>query len=460
AQREGIAEFVFAPAATAATPPSYRHSPGAGSWPSLAEARNAPRRSTAGNIGFIEEPTRAPAALPGEFWVSAPWKDGKPGSPHDERDPAAQLRVVVDARGQVLAARVVDAATADMGARALDAMFDEGVSFATAQSAVFDVPARFFAAPVEDFRHAKPPAYPIEAGRRGLEGSVKMVMTVDASGKPSDIEVIEAAQPVFVKPVVDAFLKLRFTPATRLGKPVAFRTTMKYSFRQEGGSPPGAKARPAPPETPEPFRYDTPPVALLMPPPVHPYELARAGTGGSATVDFVVAPDGTVWTVLPLDASDPAFGQALKAAVESWTFRPAVKDGKPAWAIFRYTHSFRMAGLSGPRRILRELDEPQPAIATARDLDAKPVQRVSAMPTYPREQMDAGTSGNVVLEFFVDREGNVQWPHVVSTPDEALGWAAVQAASRWRFDPPQQKGKAVDVRLRTAVRFEPRAVAP
>lgn len=472
-RREDIVGFTFAPAVVLAEPPVYRRVPGTERWRSLAEARAAPRRSTAsGGQAFIEEPAQAPTPLPGEFWVSVGTKEGRPLDAHDARDPAARVRVLADAQGRVAAAQVREAAAPELVEPALRAVLGEDVQLeplrreGRAQAAVFELPARFYAPPWFDYRRVRLPAYPPEAMRAGLAGVVKFALLVDATGEVRDIEVLEAPEPILEKAVMDAFMKMPFHPALRLGQPVAARIVMKYAFRPEGGVASATRrgARPTSADLPEIFRYDVPPARKLTPPPVYPYALARAGTAGSATVDFIIDPDGQVSEVMVRDASDPAFGRALQAAAEAWTFQPALKDGRPSWSLFRYKQVFRLSDAelmpAAARRLLRELDGPQAAIIEAAELDAKLVRRVSAVPVYPRESRQAGTGGAVELAFIVDRDGQVLLPQLISAPDEALGWAALNAAARWRFDPPRRDGKAVDARARAVLRFTADAPAP
>jgi TonB family protein len=63
------------------------------------------------------------------------------------------------------------------------------------------------------------------------------------------------------------------------------------------------------------------------------------------------------------------------------------------------------------------------------------------------------TSGETLIEFLIDEEGRARLPRIVSASDEAFGYAAVQAVSSWRFEPPTRGGRAVVVRVQIPITF-------
>jgi TonB family protein len=62
-------------------------------------------------------------------------------------------------------------------------------------------------------------------------------------------------------------------------------------------------------------------------------------------------------------------------------------------------------------------------------------------------------TGEALVEFFVDEDGCVQLPRVVSATEPEFGAAAAQAISEWRFAPPTQGGKPVIERAQVPVKF-------
>lgn len=63
--------------------------------------------------------------------------------------------------------------------------------------------------------------------------------------------------------------------------------------------------------------------------PVYPSGLRDKNITGEAILAFVVNAKGNVEQVRVIRASHEQFGQAAKAAVEQWKYKPARKDGRP-----------------------------------------------------------------------------------------------------------------------------------
>jgi protein TonB len=75
-------------------------------------------------------------------------------------------------------------------------------------------------------------------------------------------------------------------------------------------------------------------------------------------------------------------------------------------------------------------------------------------PNYPRIARDAGIEGWVDLEFVVRTNGTVDEVRVLGAePANTFDEAAVAALSRWRFEPVQRDGRAVEQRARMRMRF-------
>lgn len=76
-------------------------------------------------------------------------------------------------------------------------------------------------------------------------------------------------------------------------------------------------------------------------------------------------------------------------------------------------------------------------------------------PQYPARARGQGQTGKVTLSFIVDLDGSVQDVHVVEAePPGVFDAAAVEAVSSWRFEPGQNEGSPVAVRVRQTLRFE------
>lgn len=90
--------------------------------------------------------------------------------------------------------------------------------------------------------------YPKEAQDQGLQGSVVLTLTIDATGKVTAAEVKERAGHGFDEAARDAALQFVFEPATRDGKPIPVKILYRYDFTLRVAAPP-ADAPPPPPPT-------------------------------------------------------------------------------------------------------------------------------------------------------------------------------------------------------------------
>lgn len=77
------------------------------------------------------------------------------------------------------------------------------------------------------------PVYPRSALMGEQEGWVRFSMTVEASGKVSDVKVLDSSSWVFEKAAVGAARKWRFQPNTVDGKPIATEVVQLIEFKLE-----------------------------------------------------------------------------------------------------------------------------------------------------------------------------------------------------------------------------------
>ncbi len=78
------------------------------------------------------------------------------------------------------------------------------------------------------------PAYPEEARRGNVEGTLKIRVRIDELGRVVEAEVVEARPPrVFDRVTLDAFRDARFHPALRDGRPVRYEAYIRVDFRLE-----------------------------------------------------------------------------------------------------------------------------------------------------------------------------------------------------------------------------------
>jgi TonB family protein len=164
-----------------------------------------------------------------------------------------------------------------------------------------------------------------------------------------------------------------------------------------------------------------------------------------------------------MEAAAPEFGQALAAAVENFTFEPAMKGGRPSKALQAFQQDFDRDDqvVTGDDLRLLRLEQKKPeAIASLKEVDGTLTPTSRRPPRFPLSQIASGLPGDAMIEFLVDEDGRARLPRVISASHEDFGYAAVQSIATWRFEPPKRGGRAVVVRVRVPVKFAPVGAAP
>jgi len=86
-------------------------------------------------------------------------------------------------------------------------------------------------------------------------------------------------------------------------------------------------------------------------------------------------------------------------------------------------------------------------------LDQQPVARVQGRPQYPFEMRRAGIAGEVLVDFIVDVNGDVQNAYSAKSSQREFEQAAVQAVSKWKFKPGKKGGRAVNTHMQVPIVF-------
>ncbi len=308
-------------------------------------------------------------------------------------------------------------------------------------------------------RRTPPGGYPELLTRRQIGGEVVFRGVVTTEGRVRDSGVLSATHPDFVHPALAALAQWEFTPAMQGDLPVEAATEGVVSFERIGATRAAVLAanQLTAPDGGPPLA-EPEPVTLLDP--VRPFDELMLGEAGSATAEFTVSTRGQVQDMAIIEATAPAYGQALLASLRHAQFMPAISGGTSTVARLRLRVEFPAvpAGAGSPAdgwlRVLHALRANE--IGGAQGLDEKltPIFRVRAL--YPLELLDTDPlPGEAQVEVVIDRRGRVQLPRVVTASHDAFGWAAATAVSGWVFKVPRRNGEPVDVRVRIPFRFTP-----
>jgi periplasmic protein TonB len=86
-------------------------------------------------------------------------------------------------------------------------------------------------------------------------------------------------------------------------------------------------------------------------------------------------------------------------------------------------------------------------------LDQTPAAKFQARPQYPFEMRRAGIAGEVVVDFIVDTNGDVQNAFALRSSQREFEAAAVQAVSKWKFKPGRKGGRDVPTHMQVPIVF-------
>lgn len=168
-----------------------------------------------------------------------------------------------------------------------------------------------------------PPVYPVGAAGRKSQGTVVLVITVDADGKVSHAPVETSSQdPALDDAAVRAALGWRFIPSVSSGKASTSRLRVPVDFK----IPRAMKVAPGA-ATPGPY---VPPRALALSPPPYPKQAGWQGAGGTTTLLVKVGADGNVSGMrVESSAGHYMLDAAALVAARHWRFVPATRGDVP-----------------------------------------------------------------------------------------------------------------------------------
>lgn len=393
------------------------------------------------------------------------------------------IRIIVDENGVVTSSRVLKTNDPRLGDAALAAVktwkFSPAVENQKAVAQCLDVPINFDAqkgakswkagllpdaawlprpAPrtAAMARTAPPGGYPPVLTERKLSGEAIFSCVVQPNGRAGDVHILAASHVEFVLPAFAALEKWEFTPAQQgdLASSSELRGTVSFdSVATTRADVLAANGITAPDGSP-PVNQ---PMPRMVADPVWPHEQLMKGEGGSAKVSFTVDTAGRVTELKVIEATHPAFGQALVAALDQWAFDPAMSEGKNVAVPLVKRADFKPVPTDDPNdpdaRLVRL--EKAGEIRGGAGLDEKLIPLYRIPPSYPAALRETKPSGDAMVEFVVDRDGRVRMPRIVSASQEEFGWAAATAVVQWVFKAPTRGGQPTEVRVKIPMNFTP-----
>lgn len=309
------------------------------------------------------------------------------------------------------------------------------------------------------------PLYPLAMEQFGITGDVTLDVVIGVDGRVKSAVIFESDNPGFDESAMAAVLEWRFRPALKDGKPVQSTMRVPIYFEMEDLTRRTAfqvGGRFDPKKLPAGMQFDTPPELKGVSLPVYPYALRRDKVTGNVRVAIAIDATGRVTEVKILEATRPEFGLALQAAIEGFRFTSAKLQRRAVPSAIAFEQAF--TGLQppdSPGDDILSLEKRSPEkILSAAQLDQPLRPRSQRPPRFPLGLPEGVVSGEALVECVIDGRGHVRVPRIKSATQDAFGYAAVQAASTWWFDPPLVKGKPAIVRVLIPFSFgQPAAAA-
>jgi TonB family protein len=85
------------------------------------------------------------------------------------------------------------------------------------------------------------------------------------------------------------------------------------------------------------------------------------------------------------------------------------------------------------------------------DIAPVPIRQVA--PIYPYEMRRAGVSGEVLVDFIIDTDGNVKGAFAAQSSQREFEAAAIEAVNKWKFHPAIKNGHPVFTHMQTPITF-------
>jgi TonB family protein len=190
-----------------------------------------------------------------------------------------------------------------------------------------------------------PPVYPPAAKKAGIQGIVRMRVTINKDGSVMDIRVL-SGNPQLVKASLEAVQQWRYAPGKDVRVTVA---TINFTLAKGGAA---AQAQPASGEATPPAKTApnvftgseggsvsggvyrvgngvSAPIPIYKPEPPYTKEARAAKLQGTVVLWIIVGVDGTVTDVKVIKPFDKGLDNNAVQTVKTWKFKPAVKAGKP-----------------------------------------------------------------------------------------------------------------------------------
>ena len=200
----------------------------------------------------------------------------------------------------------------------------------------------------------------------------------------------------------------------------------------------------------------TPPIVITQSNPDYPDGARKKKISGTCLLSFTVDTDGIPRSVRVVKGIEPSLDANAVQALETWRFKPAMKDGKtPVSFNLTSEMSFRILDkhTAGIKATLARPDDPGTLLSSDGSRVIPPIPIKHIAPKYPSDEKKHRISGDCTLEILIDSEGVPQHIHIVKSLGPAFDESALEAVKQWRYTPALKDGVPVSVESTVIVKF-------
>lgn len=297
--------------------------------------------------------------------------------------------------------------------------------------------------------------YPKNLLKVGNGGRANVKVLINKQGEVAKVVVLESIHPDLERVVVQNILATKFKPIkeeVEIEIPYDF---MIERLKENNGDAPFKISR-ASNDLSEKFQFDVAPQIKIVVPAVYPLDLLKKNQTGKANIMVIVDPNGRVVESKILSSTQPEFGLSAQASFSSWVFDPATKGSQPSWAALSREYYFnpkdRDTGVNdSAKKILKYIKNNDARLIDSNQLDSVPLALYSPYPNIPSELIKSKKYNEVLIEFYLDEDGMVQLPNVISPESDDLTWLLLTQVQRWQFQKPMKDGKPVITKLQLPI---------
>lgn len=172
---------------------------------------------------------------------------------------------------------------------------------------------------------------------------------------------------------------------------------------------------------------------------------------GTVTVEASFDAKGNMQVLRTVKSLGSGLDEAALAALRSWKFCPALRNGMPVDSIGEIDILFNIADL--PAAEFDDMNHVEPGTSA-------PTVLKRVQPQYTEEARTARTGGTVVLQAVIQTDGTTKILKIVRPLGFGLTERAIDALLQWTFQPAMRNGQAVAVSSNIEVNFNLEKAAP